>query len=233
MTTMRDPTEQQVLDAIDKGIRKAQEDYKDAAWTALCQGPEYLLTVGIFYSLLGLTKKDSLTLENRPTELLKCLKEKPRRGKPRSVPRGSGRVDICLWHKGENRPRAIIEVKRRAEDWIKHTEDTDIDRTAKLLLDNSVHKFEFGILASCIHGVVRNNNRNELKRKINDKLESLRQAIEEKLDGQLSVKLEPSGFEPLSLKDEYPEDEDSDNWIWRPVVFGIYRNTEPSVNHPS
>jgi len=223
MTTMRDPTKQQVFDAIDKGIRKAQKDYKDAAWTALCQGPEYLVTVGIFYSLLDLTEKDSLTLENRPTELLKHLKEKPRRGRPRSVPRGSGRVDICLWHKGEDRPRAIIEVKRCADDWKKHTKDTDIDRIAKLLLDNSARKFEFGILASCIHRVVRNNNRNELKWKINDNLESLRQAIEEKLDGQLSVKLDPSGFEPLPLKDEYPQDEDSDNWIWRPVVFRIYR----------
>lgn len=223
MTTKRDATQQQVVYAIDKGIRKAQADYKDAAWTALCQGPEYLVTVDIFYSLLDLTQKDSLTLENRPTELRKYLKEKPQRGRPRSVPRGRGRVDICLWHKGEDRPRAIIEVKRCAEDWRKHTEDTDIDRIAKLLLDNSARKFEFGILASCIHRVVRNNNRSELERKTNDNLESLRQAIEEKLDGQLSVKLEPSDFELLPLKDEYPEDENSDNWIWRPVVFRMYR----------
>ena len=223
MTTMRDPTKQQVLDAIDKGIRKAQDDYKDAAWTPLCQGPEYLLTVGIFYSLLNLTKKDSLTLENQPTELLEWLKRRSRPGRPRSVPRGTGRIDICLWHKGKNRPRVITEVKRRVGDWRKCTKDTDIDRIAQLLLANTVYKFEFGILASCIHHVVGDNSRNQIKQKINADLKSLRQAIEEKLDSRLGVKLEPSSFEPLPLKDEYSEDEHSRNWIWRPVVFRIYR----------
>jgi len=223
MTTRRDPTECQVLKAIDEGIRNAQEDYKNAAWTPLRQGPEYLITVSIFYSLLDLTKKDSLTLENRPNDLLEYLKWKPRRGRPRSVPRRSGHVDICLWHKGEDRPRAIIEVKRRAENWIKDTKDTDIDRIANLLCDNSAWKFKFGILASCIHKVVKDHNKNKLKRQINDNLEGLRQDIEEKLNGQLSVKLVPSSFKSLPLKDEYQEGEDVDNWIWRPVVFKIYR----------
>ena len=223
MTTTRDPTQQEVISAIDEGIRRAQADYKDAAWTALCGGPEHLITAGIFYSLLRLTHKDSLTLENRPTDLLSHLKRKPRRGRPQSVPRGSGRVDICLWHRGEDRPRAIIEVKRCVEDWRKQTKDTDIDRIAKLLLYDSAWKLEFGILASCIHRVVRNNNSKEVERRINDDLESIWQAIEERLDPQLSVKLEPSDSEPLPLKDEYPQDEHSDNWIWRPVVFKIYR----------
>jgi hypothetical protein len=39
------PTPNEVLDLIDKGIRKAQRDYKDAAWTPLCYGPEYLITI--------------------------------------------------------------------------------------------------------------------------------------------------------------------------------------------
>jgi len=220
MTTMRDPTEHKILGAIDKGIRNAQKDYKDEAWTALCQGPEYLITVSIFYALLDLTKEDSLTLENRIDDLLEYLKGKPRRGRPPSVPRRRGRADICLWHKGEDRPRAIIEVKRCAEDWRKDTKDTDIDRIAKLLRYN---KFEFGILASCIHKVVKDHNRNKLKRQINDELEGLRQYIEKKLDSQLSVKLVPSSFDALSLKDEYPGGEGTDNWIWRPVVFKIYR----------
>jgi len=223
MTTMRDPTKQQILDAIDRGIRRAQDDYKDAAWTPLCRGPEHLLTVAIFYSLLNLTKKDSLTLENRPTELLDWLKRRPRPGRPRSVPRGTGRIDICLWHKGEDRPRVIIEAKRRVGDWRKYTKDTDIDRIAQLLLANTVHKFEFGILASCVHRVVGDSNRNQLERKINANLKSLRQAIKEQLDSRLGVELEPSGFEPLLLKHKYPEDEHSRDWVWRPVVFRIYR----------
>ncbi len=223
MGTMHDPTQQQVLDAIDEGIRRTQHDYKNAALTAVCEGPEYLITAGIFYSLLDLTERDSLTLENQPIDLLQWLKKNPQPGRPRSVPRGTGRVDICLWHKGENRPRAIIEVKRRVEYWIKHAKDTDVDRIARLLLHNSVHKFEFGILASCIHRVVRNNDMEKSERKINAKLESLGRVIEEKLDNRLSVRLEPSNFEPLLFKDEYPEGEDSDNLIWRPVVFRIYR----------
>jgi hypothetical protein len=222
MTTMRDPTKQQVLDAIDRGIRKAQDDYKDAAWSPLSEGPEYLLTVDIFHSLLSLTKKDSLTLENRPIELLEWLKKRPRPGRPQSVPRGTGRIDICLWHKGENRPRVPIEVKRCVGDWTKYARDTDIDRIAKLLLAETVHKFEFGILASCIHHVARGTNRNQLEQEINADLKSLRQAIEEKLDARLAIKLEPSDFEPLPLKDKYWEDEHSRNWTWRPVVFRIY-----------
>jgi hypothetical protein len=228
MTTMSDPSRQQVLDAIDKGIRKAQKDYKDVAWTPLCRGPEYLMTVGIFYSLLGLTKKDSLTLENRPTDLLEWLnEEKSPPMKPESVPRGSGRIDICLWHKGENKPRAIIEVKRCAMDWKKYTKrtdkDTDLDRISNLILNDRVHKFEFGVLASCIHRVLTNNDRNQLERKINDDLQSLGQAIEEKVNSQLGVNLQRSGFKLLPLKRHYRECEECDDWIWRPVVFTIYR----------
>lgn len=220
---MHDPSQQEIVDAIDKGIRKAQHDYKDAAWTALWQGPEYLITASIFYSLADLTRENSLTLETRPTDLLNYLKGKPRPGRPRPVPRGSGRIDICLWHKDEDRPRAIIEVKRYIEAWKGHTKDTDIDRIARLLLHNSARRLGFGILASCIHRVVKGNNRNESESRINGELESLRQDIEEKLDGQLGVKLEPSDFDLLALKDEYPEDPDSKNWLWRPVVFTIYR----------
>ena len=117
----------------------------------------------------------------------------------------------------------IIEAKRRVGDWRKYTKDTDIDRIAQLLLANTVHKFEFGILASCVHRVVGDSNRNQLERKINANLKSLRQAIKEQLDSRLGVELEPSGFEPLLLKHKYPEDEHSRDWVWRPVVFRIYR----------
>jgi len=71
--------------------------------------------------------------------------------------------------------------------------------------------------------VVEDHNKNKLKRQINDKLKDLRQYIEKKLDSQLSVKLVPSDFKTLLLKDKYPGGEGTDNWIWRPVVFKIYR----------
>lgn len=220
---MRDPSQRQVVDAIDKGIREAQQDYKDAAWTPLWQGPEHLVTAGIFYSLADLTKKDCLTLETRVTDVRRYLKGKPRPGRPPAVPRGTGRFDICLWHKDQNRPRALIEVKRYAEAWKQQTKDTDMDRIAKLLLLKSPRPLSFGILASCIHRVAKSNNTSELERGIDTYLTSLRQVIQEKLDGRLTIRLEPSGFEMLALKDEYPEDPESENWLWRPAVFTIYR----------
>jgi len=137
----------------------------------------------------------------------------------------SGRADICLWHIGENRPRAIIEVKRCAEDWIK--DQRDIDRIAGLLNAKKYRKFEFGILASCIHKVVKNDNGNKLEgRKIQNKLGDILQVIEEKLDnyGQLGVKLEQSNIEPLPLK--YEDSEDSEDWVWRPVIFKIFHKQE-------
>ena len=220
---MRNPTQQEVVDAIDRGIRRAQADYKKAAWTALCQGPEHLMTANVFYALAKLTEENCLTLETRVTDVRRYLKGMPQPGRPPSVPRGTGRVDICLWHKDKNRPRAIIEVKRRADAWREQTRPTDIDRIARLLLIRSPRKLGFGILASCIHRVETSNNRDELKRRIDSELDSLLQTIEAELDAQLGVRLEPSRTVRLPLKDEDPEDPESENWLWRPVVFTIYR----------
>lgn len=219
---MRDPGLPEVLKAIDIGIRNAQENYKDAAWTPLLYCPEYLMTVYVFNSLLSLTRKDSLTLESEPDDLLiNYLGKEPRRGRPKRVPRGNGRVDICLWHLGEDRPRAIIEVKRCAKQWINNNDD--IKRIVSLLHEPTVRKIEFGVLASCIHMLVRNNNETAAQKNIKNKLREIQQSIEANLDGRLAVKLEPSGYIPLQLKDEYPEDDTNENWIWRPVVFKIYR----------
>lgn len=220
---MRDPNRQKVLDAIERGIIEAQADYVAAAWTPLCHGPEHLITTSIFYSLADLTKESSLTLETRVTDVREYLKGKPRRGRPPVVPRGTGRVDICLWHKDEDRPRAIIEVKRCAESWRQQTKDTDIDRIGKLLLDNGARRLGFAVLASCVHRALDSTDRDELERSINTDLKSLVQFIDRKLDRRLRVKLEPSAFDILPLKRDYPEDPHSEDWLWRPVIFTIHR----------
>lgn len=223
---MRDPTQEEVLSAVIRGIRRAQDDYKKAAWTALCQGPEHLITANIFYSLAELTKQDCLTLETSLSAIRSYLEAKPGRGRPPASLRGTGRVDICLWHKDENRPRAVIEVKRWAEAWTARASDKEIDRMSRLLLDDCAHKLGFGILASCIHRAVKSDNEAEVRRDINDAVTSLRQVIEDKLDGRLGVKLERSDLCLLPLKEEYPEDPDSEDWFWRPVVFKIHRKQD-------
>lgn len=223
---MRDPTQQEVIDAIHEGIRRAQHDYERAAWTPLCQGPEHLITANIFYSLAELTTKDCLTLETTVNDIRSYLKAKPRRGRPPAALRGTGRVDICLWHKGADRPRAVVEVKRRVEEWTAWASDKQIDRISGLLVDNCAHELGFGILASCIHRVVHSDTKDKVERDIKDALTSLRQIIEEKLDGRLGVRLERSGFYGLPLKEQYPKDPYSDDWLWRPVVFTIYRRPD-------
>ena len=223
---MRNPTSQEVVDSIIQGIKNAQRDYKKAAWTPICEGPEYLITINIFCSLWRLTKRANLTLEAGRGMILNYLNMKDQ-NKAHSSKRPPSednmrrrRSDILLWDVNKDIPRAIIEVKRRAEDWIK--DPSDIKRVAGLLNEKKYRKLEFGILASCIHRVVSNDNRNELEGDIHDKLRDILQVIKEKLDdyGQLGVKLEPSNIKPLNLKCE--DAEDSSNWVWQPVVFKIY-----------
>jgi len=222
---MRDASQQRVLNAIDRGIRDAQEDYKKAAWTPLCDGPEHLITASIFYSLAELTKENSLTLETRVADVRAYLKGKPRAGRPPAVPRGTGRVDLCLWHKDEDRPRAIVEVKRRAESWTEQPTDSDIDRIAKLLLLRCPRKLGFGVLASCIHREIVG-SREKAENKINDTLASLQETIQAKVGAQLIVRPEQSRFARLPLREEYPEDPHSKDWLWRPVVFIIHRRPD-------
>lgn len=221
---MHEPCRQEIVNSVIQAIKQAQKDYKKGAWTPLCQCPEYLTTSKIFDSLLRLTKKDSLTLESKPSELLEYLDEIPRRGRPRSVPsnaRLSGRIDVCLWNVGENRPRAIIEVKRSAETWKQDTKY--IDRVSWLLTAKKYRKFQFGILASCIHKETGSDDKLESENKIRNTIKEIQQIINQKLDDQLCSKLEQSDFELLPLKSDYNNAEDCRDWIWRPVVFTIYR----------
>ena len=179
---MSEPPWTDINEKIDEGIRKAQDDYKEATWAPLLYCPEYLMTVNIFKSLLELT---SLSLEENPEALLKAYQQGSHpRGRPKKVPRGNGRVDICLWCRDVDRPRAIIEVKRCAKDW--ENQALDIIRLAKLLL--KYRGLKFGVLASCIHMEVKDNNNTTAQNTIKNKLRKIRQSIEVNLDDQLSFK---------------------------------------------
>lgn len=218
---MSDPTWADISKKIDEGILNAQADYKRATWTPLLYGPEYLIIVSIFKSLLELA---SLSLEENPKALLEMYQEKPpRRGRPRIVPRDNGRVDICLWCKEKDRPRAIIEVKRCAEDWNNNT--SDIIRLAKLLL--KYRWLDFGVLASCLHKEIKNDNEIEAKRDIKRALSDLRKTIKANLDGRLSFTLVSCSPLELFLKKEYPEDNEVKDWYWQPVICKIHGKRRP------
>jgi hypothetical protein len=225
---MSNPTIKCVINSIDGAILKAQDTYKNVAWLPLHYGPEYFLTTTIFYSLVDLTQRDSLTLESKPYELYGFLQLKnPTRGRPPKVPEGArleGCVDICLWKIGEDIPRAMIEVKRCATDWVR--DPCDITRVAHSTSEvKGRRSFEFGILASCLHEKEINNDKNKAEEIIKEKLEEVSQAVRSEVKkvgkDKLVAMLKQSITYPLPLKDDYGSD--SENWIWRPVIFEICR----------
>ena len=211
---MHDPSRDEVIDSIQQGIMQSQTDYRKAAWLPICQGPEYLMTVYIFKSLLKLTRGDSLTLEVKPKVILDYLKaKKPPGRKPKSA-RLDGRGDICLWLVGTDKPRAIIEVKKYASQCHK-----DLDRVTHLLNRG----LEFGILASCIQERVKNSTNANMKKRIRDSRQSIYEAIREQLNSKssLAVELVRYKIEPLTFGGDTPDV--NEDWLWCPVIFTIYR----------
>ena len=104
---MLNPSPQKVLDLIDTGIRQA-EDYQIASGLPFWEGPEYLMTMYIFHSILMHVKRDCLTLELKPSVIEEYMKLK---GRPRLKPpsaRMNGRGDICLWYVGA-RPKSELK----------------------------------------------------------------------------------------------------------------------------
>ena len=135
------PSPDEVIVSINQGIRNAEKYYKKASGIPFWDGPEYLITVCIFQSILRLAKRDCLTLEIKPTEIENYIPN--RKGRPFNKPksenaRTEGRCDIILWIADNNIARAIIEVKRYAGQC-----HEDIDRVIYLIGKG----FEFGALA--------------------------------------------------------------------------------------
>lgn len=210
----QNPSQKEVLNSIEKGIRNAMGDYKKAAGIPLCHGPEYLITVYIFQSILGITKRDSLTLEVKPEVMLEYLGEGRRPGRKPKSARIGGRGDIYLWHVGTNRPRAIIEVKKDARQSPK-----DLKRVTHLVLSG----FEFAVLASCMQKEVKNDNENEVKKDICDNRKCLYEEIKKQINsnGSLDVELVEYEIETLTFEGEKPEE--NEDWVWCPVCFKIYK----------
>lgn len=212
---MLKPLRQEVLDSIDKGIRKAQDDYTKGSRSLLCWGPEYLITVNIFQSLLDLPAiEDSLSLEEKASDVEKYRRD--RRGRKPACVSGRSRCDLVLWHANKDGPRAVIEVKR----WAKQC-SSDIKRLTRLV--SQVQGLEFSIAASCLFERV-NNNSDNAEDKLQRDIKKLHRSIEESVKGSnLGVRLEPKLLRiervtiPVDEKTESEED-----WVWCPVCFMIY-----------
>lgn len=210
---MSNPYPQEVIDSIGKGIRKAQMEYQKAAGIPLCHGPEYLITVGIFQSILKLTKGGSLTLEVNLQEMLKYLKRSRRPTRKSHSAPSKERGDIFFWYVGTNKLRAIIEVKKYAQDCHK-----DLKRVIRLLGKG----LEFAVLASCMQKKIKNDNENEVKERIRNNRQRLYQKIKKQVNSNSSLEVELVKYKITTLTFEDEKPGDKENWVWCPVIFKIY-----------
>lgn len=157
---MVQPTAEEVLIEIYKGIKNAKSNYMKSAGIPFWQGPEYLMTMSIYHSLFNLTKGDSLTLEIKQTVIKDYLKGKCK-GRPLGKARLNGRADICLWFTDTARPRALIEVKRNATKCY-----SDLHRVVSLTkFDGGL---QFGVLVGCLWKKIEIDNKNDVMEKIQE-----------------------------------------------------------------
>ena len=143
---MSDPTQQEVLDSIDKGIRNAQEDYFKAFQSDIASpyAPEYLMTVYIFKAVLELLGGYGLALEVPVYDIEGCSHTKFYGKKPGAV-RYDGKCDLVLFD-SDGKSRAVIEVKKNA--WAYYEDLTRLSCLLKLDL-------EFSVFATCLFTEVR------------------------------------------------------------------------------
>jgi len=208
---MRKPKQQEVLDSIDEGIRKAQADYKEAFESHICAGPEHLMTVYIFQAILRLTKRCGYTYGLSLEVPLRELKSNLPGPKPREA-RMKGRCDLSL-RDFDDKPRVAIEVKKYASECYK-----DLRRLKRLLKQG----FEFSVLASCWFEQVEDNNEKKAKQALKKKIQSLYEGMlvySRKSSGNPSIDLVKSPIKKLSLSSEPPNEDEE--WMWRPVCFLI------------
>ena len=212
-------TKDKALELVDKAIRKSMKDYDKASGVPVWEGPEYLMTVNIFQSIFIFSEKaNCLTLEigsNNIREHMDPNKRKWR--KPKSDERINGRCDICLWHPNTNTPRAIIEVKKKAQYSIK-----DLERVAGLVEDG----LDFGVLCGCIwQEYPDGSKRKSIKKELEDSINDLYDKIEKSVSCHKKVKLTSKGRKPDIKKvyfDDY-EPKKERKYLWTPFCCWISR----------
>jgi hypothetical protein len=210
----------QVIHSVVKGIKSAQKDYKRASESLLLWGPEYLITVNIFQSLLKIPAlENSIVLEMKPSEVSEVKTRGPKFKNSRVGNRCH--CDIVLWS-GKDSRRVIIEVKRYAQDC-----KADIGRVTQLLKE--APSAYYAVLAACVQREVKNGNVTVAKAEITKKLKILSEDIREQAakNGFSKIAFTPENINRsikcLKTKDDNGEITD---WVWRPVCFVIYNKNK-------
>lgn len=213
---MRDPNRQEVLDSIIQGISKAQEDYKKAFMSHICSSyaPEYLMTVYIFRAILELKDKCDytygLSLEEPVHDLARSLGIRGRYPKNARV---YGYCDLSLRDVNNDKPRAMIEVKKCAWDYAE-----DLGRLEYFVEQG----LEFGVFASCWFEEVKGNNCEEAEDRLQKEIRCIHEHIRKDIGRpgcNLVIERAISTVESLLLEGDTPDQ--NEKWKWCPVCFVI------------
>jgi hypothetical protein len=204
---------------IREGIRSAERDYSKASGVPLWEGPEYLITVYIFQSLLRRFKEDCLTLELKPTVADEWARKAtrtrttPRRPSSSDDERPSGHCDAVLWRPNKNITLAVIEVKKSAKDCQK-----DIDRVIGRLRNG----LEFGVLASPLYVKFEGDRKASARRELLSRSDALAQSIKKRIDRRHEYEVEPERGN-ITETNEFDEDDlgHKVRYLWCPVTFLI------------
>lgn len=221
---MREPTRSEVINAVNQGIRKAQEGYKKAYMSHISSSyaPEYLMTVYIFQSILELKEKCNCTyglrLEEPVYELARSLGARPRYSQEARV---YGHCDLSLRDIKDikEKPRAVIEVKKYAWDY-----PQDLPRLSYLVEKG----LEFGVFASCWFEKIEDNNQKDAEDRLKEEIQCIHEHIKEYVRrryDRLTAERQLGNIERLVLEGETLSQKEE--WMWRPVCFVIC----PKQNH--
>jgi hypothetical protein len=210
-----------ILNAIEKGMLKAQRDYHRAAGTFFNNFPEYYLRGIIFNSLvreIGDDIGDIGTLETKYSELAESVKHTSRGRAVKQNPNGS-RCDIACWDNKTNEVIAFVEIKKDAWDY-----QHDVERLYQAIKGEEAVGIFSGLLKQVYKTGGSGNRQNaqnfldgeaiELKSKIQEYLESLNRNFRADLHNH------KGRF--LSLVTPYQEKSDvKESWLYRPVCLII------------
>ena len=210
---MSEPTIQEVIDAINQGISRAQEDYKNANDSDIISEycPEYYLTIYIFQALLKALLKLKreyeqefrLSVEESVWNMKKQFKI---RGRPPDFISRQGRCDLALKDQDDN-ASALIEVKKCPFDY-----QENIERLAYFVSCG----LKYGVFASCMFEEVIDNKINEAQDKLKENSENIRKCIQNLIRGwkyDLLVKKQTGEMQEFR--------EESKIYEWCPVCFVI------------
>jgi hypothetical protein len=221
---MEKPSRQKIINSIYTGIIEAQEEFYKGSRGLICWVHEYMITVNIYHSLLKLPAiDDTLGLEEKASDIEDY--KRVRRGRKPACVCGRSRCDVVLWHAKKDGPRAVIEVKRWAEDC-----GSDIKRLEYFV--SKVPSVEFCITASCLFEKVKSNSGNN-ENKLQNRIKQLHVNIQNRLvQSSVDVSLEStlSNIFHVKIPVYYGKTMKEDEWVWCPVIFKIYRKNIPTVS---